>query len=117
MLVFRLHLPRDGVREFTVPQISVTSKEEFRKAIGAKGVTAWGNNLEALDGLQYQDGSKNCSTRRSRYSSHNQFGWSDDEGSSFILGDREIFPDRIDFNPASTATAFAVPVVHTARVR
>ena len=53
MLVFRLHLPKDGVREFTVPQIAVTSKDEFRKAIGSKGVTAWGSNLEALMSLQY----------------------------------------------------------------
>ena len=108
MLVFRLHLPRDGIREFTVPQIAVTSKDEFRKAIGSKGVTAWGNNLEALmsysirwiEELQHNSAADVA---------HTQFGWSDDEGSSFILGDREIFPDRIDFNPASTATAFAFP--------
>ena len=108
MLVFRLHLPKDGVREFTVPQIAVTSKDEFRKAIGSKGVTAWGSNLEALmsysirwiEELQHEGAAEVA---------HVQFGWSDDEGSSFILGDREIFPDRIDFNPASTATAFAFP--------
>ena len=108
LLVFRLHLPRDGVREFTVPQISVTSKEEFRKAIASKGVTAWGNTVEALmtysikwiEELQYQGAADIA---------HVQFGWSDDEGTSFILGDREIFPDRIDFNPASSATAFAFP--------
>lgn len=108
MLVFRLHLPKDGVREFTVPQIAVTSKDEFRKAIGSKGVTAWGTNLEALmsysirwiEELQH-NGAADVA--------HLQFGWSDDAGSSFILGDREIFPDRIDFNPASTATAFAFP--------
>ena len=108
MLVFRLHLPRDGVREFTVPQISVTSKDEFRKAIGSKGVTAWGTNLEALmsysirwiEELQHSGAADVA---------HIQFGWSDEECSSFILGDREIFPDRIDFNPASTKTAFAFP--------
>ena len=30
-IVMRLHLPRDGVREFTVPLTSVTSREELRK--------------------------------------------------------------------------------------
>lgn len=103
-LVFRLHLPKDGVREFTVPQVSVTSKDEFRKAIGAKGVTAFGKNLEELmaytirwiEELQHQGAADIART---------QFGWADDKCSSFILGDREIFADHIDFNPASTKTA------------
>jgi len=103
-LVFRLHLPKDGVREFTVPQIAVTSKDEFRKAIGAKGVTAFGKNLEELmaytirwiEELQ-QQGAADIARA--------QFGWADDNCGSFILGDREIFPDRIDFNPASIKTA------------
>ena len=34
-----------------------------------------------------------------------QFGWADDACSSFILGDREVFSDRIDFNPASVKTS------------
>ena len=32
-LVFRLHLPRDGVRQFSVPLTHVTSREEFRKSM------------------------------------------------------------------------------------
>jgi hypothetical protein len=103
-LVFRLHLPKDGVREFTVPQVSVTSKDEFRKAIGSKGVTAFGKNLEELmaytirwiEELQHQGAADIA---------RSQFGWADDKCSSFILGDREIFADRIDFNPASVKTA------------
>lgn len=103
-LVFRLHLPKDGVREFTVPQVSVTSKDEFRKAIGSKGVTAFGKNLEELmaytirwiEELQHQGAADIA---------RSQFGWADDKCNSFILGDREIFADRIDFNPASVKTA------------
>jgi len=107
-LVFRLHLPKDGIREFTVPQIAVTSKDEFRKAIGAKGVTTWGRKLESLmtysirwiEELQHNSAADMA---------HTQFGWSDDKGKSFILGDREVFPDRVDFNPASTKTAALFP--------
>ena len=37
-IVMRLHLPIDGVREFTVPLTAVTSKEEFRKQMAIHGV-------------------------------------------------------------------------------
>ena len=34
----RLHLPQDGIREFTVPLTSVTSKEELRKQLSMHGI-------------------------------------------------------------------------------
>jgi hypothetical protein len=34
----RLHLPLDGVKDFTVALSAVTSKEEFRKAMSMQGV-------------------------------------------------------------------------------
>ena len=37
--------------------------------------------------------------------SHRQFGWTSKDMKSFVIGDREIFADRIEFNPASGATA------------
>ena len=36
--VVRLHLPKDGVREYTVPLSAITSKDEFRKHMSTKGV-------------------------------------------------------------------------------
>ena len=54
-----LHLPKDGVREFTIPLTSVTSREEFRKNMSMYGVainrmddlmkytTTWVNELQA----------------------------------------------------------------------
>ena len=37
-IVMRLHLPQDGVREFTVPLTAVTSKEELRKQLSMHGI-------------------------------------------------------------------------------
>ena len=37
-IVMRLHLPQDGIREFTVPLTSVTSKEELRKQLSMHGI-------------------------------------------------------------------------------
>ena len=37
-VVMRLHLPKDGIKEFSLPLSAVTSREEFRKALSAQGV-------------------------------------------------------------------------------
>ena len=101
-IVVRLHLPRDGVREFTMPLTSVSSKEEFRKFVAAKGVAmakteyladyilAWVNSMQ-FDGKVT--------------SAHRQFGWVDDKHEAFILGDKEIRADRVDHNPPTAVTA------------
>ena len=101
-IVVRLHLPRDGVKEFTVPLAAATSKDELRKYLSAQGVavpkvdelmayiTTWVNHM------QYN--AKADQARR-------QFGWADDKHDAFILGDKEIRADRVDHNPPSAATA------------
>ena len=101
-IVMRLHLPKDGVREFTVPLTAATSKEEFRKHMSMQGVavsrmdelmqytTTWVNELQASATAD---------------EAHRQFGWTSEEMKSFILGNMEIFGDRIAFNPPSTNTA------------
>jgi len=107
-VLVRLHLPRDGVREFTMPLTSVTSKEEFRKQMAKEGVaemsagmeklmkytTTWVNELQATSGAE--------DARR-------QFGWTDAEGTSFVVGNREIFKDRIAFNAPSAHTLGLFP--------
>ena len=101
-IVMRLHLPVDGVREFTIPLTAVTSRDEFRKQMSMQGVavtkmddlmaytTAWVNELQAT----------NVADEARR-----QFGWTDDTYKSFVIGDKEVFGDRVGSNPPSTATA------------
>ena len=105
-VVMRLHLPRDGVREFTVPLTVVNSREAFRKHMSMYGVavskmdeimqytTTWVNELQA--NLEADE-------------AHKQFGWADDACSSFILGNQEILADRVEFNPPSAQTASLFP--------
>ncbi len=100
-VVVRLHLPKDGVREFTIPLTSVTSKEELRKQMSMNGVavsrmddlmtymTTWVNELQATSVAD--------EARR-------QFGWTDDSYTSFVVGNQEIFADSIKANPPSTPT-------------
>lgn len=101
-VVLRLHLPKDGVKEFTVPLSAVTSKDELRKHLSSQGVavikpdeimayvTTWVNHM--------QFNSAADTARR-------QFGWTDDKHQAFVLGDKEIRADRVDHNPPSAATA------------
>jgi hypothetical protein len=105
-VVMRLHLPKDGVREFTVPLTVATSKEELRKAMSAQGVavvdmgklmqyvTTWVNQLQAESVAE---------------EARNQFGWVDEECSAFVLGNQIIYKDRIEFNPPSTQTVGLFP--------
>ena len=100
-VVMRLHLPKDGVREFTIPLTSVTSKEELRKQLSMQGIavtrtdelmkytTTWVNELQSQ--------SEADEARR-------QFGWVDDELTGFVIGKEEVQADKIKSNPPSTAT-------------
>ena len=104
VVVFRLHLPQDGVREFTAPMSAITSKEEFRKIVAMNGITTWGNKLDQLmayttkwiDELQSAAASDEA---------HLQFGWTNDRQEAFVLGDRLILGNSIEYNPPSKKTA------------
>lgn len=105
-VVMRLHLPRDGVREFTMPLTAVMARDEFRSFMAKHGVavlkmdnlmayvTQWVNKLQ-MDGEATE-------ARR-------QFGWTEENGGSFVLGAIEVKKDRIDMNPPSTTTAGLFP--------
>jgi hypothetical protein len=103
-LVFRLHLPKDGVRQFNVPLTSITSREEFRKCMAKEGVTAFGKGTDKLmtyttkwvDELQRTTVADEA---------HRQFGWADDNMDAFVLGDKLITATGTDFNPSSSPTA------------
>ena len=95
-VVCRIHLPQDGVREFTMPLTAVTSRDEFRKNMSMQGVAVprlddlmnymitWVNELQATSTAD---------------TAHRQFGWVDDTCTAFIVGEREIQADEIRHNP------------------
>lgn len=101
-IVVRLHLPKDGVRDFAVPLSAVLSKDDLRKHLAAQGVAvvkvdelmfylaAWTNEL------QFQ--SMADQSRR-------QFGWTSDKLESFAWGAYEVFPDKVQSNIPSPATS------------
>ncbi len=105
-IVMRLHLPKDGVREFTVPLTAVTSRDEFRKYMSMQGVGV----AKPDDLMQYTITWVNEMQATSMADeAHTQFGWADDDANSFILGNQQVFADRVEFNPPSTGTVSLFP--------
>jgi hypothetical protein len=101
-LLFRLHLPRDGVREFSVPLASAVVKEKLRDSLAPHGVAPSGKQVEML--LMYvMTFVKNLQHQNKAEIMRTQFGWVDKD-SKFIIGDREITKDGVFYSPPSVAT-------------
>lgn len=101
--LFRVHFPRDGIREFCVPCADVLAKDRFRDVLAQKGIIA--STVKHLEKLttystywvqQYQK------TQRAKVG-RVQFGWGDNY-ECFVVGDREIRHDGIVYSPPSATT-------------
>lgn len=107
-ILLRLHLPKDGVREFIMPLTAVLAKEKFRDTVASYGVTVLGKKQEDLmayvtkwvEELQLTSGAEQA---------HKQFGWLENE-SAIIVGDREIRATEIAYSPPSAPTLPIVPL-------
>ena len=109
-LVARVHLPRDGVREFTVSLGQATSPDELRKVLSARGVVA--SSKKAWEKIMVYANSwvSQLQSNTVADTAHRQFGWTDDEKlESFVLGDKEIFANEVKYNPPTTPTAALMP--------
>jgi hypothetical protein len=103
VVLMRLHTPKDGVREFVVPNAKIMDTSELRKEMAAHDVVtsqkAFGFLVEyvvaSVKALQEKDKAEHM---------RNQFGWADND-SKFIIGDREVSADGTYHSPPSSATA------------
>ena len=100
VLWMRLHLPKDGVREFSVPLVSVLSKDRFRDAIAAQGMAVLGKSVDELM-FYVSRWVKELQIMSQAEKVRSQFGWTDDK--SFIIGDREITTTGVKYSPPSAA--------------
>jgi hypothetical protein len=106
-LVMRLHLPKDGVREFTVPLASVGTKDEFRKHLASQGVAVL-NVQEIMEYTMRWVNELQFSTEADE--ACRQFGWVDDKHESFVVGNMEVFKDRVEVSSPSVATVGLFPI-------
>lgn len=104
VIAFALHLPRDGVREFVIPLTAVTSREDFRKSMAMQGITSFGKDVDKL--MAYTAAWINELQRTTTASeAHQQFGWTDKDLTSFVLGDQLVTAGDVEYNPPSGKTA------------
>ena len=109
--LIKLHLPRDGVREFIVPLTSLTVKEELRKTLAHYGVVLFTKQLDQVY-VYMTTFIKNMQVERKADIMRTQFGWVDGD-SKFIIGEREITKDGVFYSPPSVATRGIVEHLHS----
>ena len=101
-LLFRLHLPKDGVKEFAMAATDVMSLELLKGRLGFHGVLGGKKQMEAV--MSYViTSAKNLQHKMELEVMRNQFGWADKD-TKFIVGEQEISADKIAYSPPSTAT-------------
>ena len=105
-LVMRLHLPMDGVQEFTLPMSSVTSSEEFRKKLSSQGVAVKKMDELMSYTLSWVDELQATSTADE---AHVQFGWTNEKYDTFIVGNQKVKKDVVEFNPPANQTVGFFP--------
>ena len=102
VVVMRLHLPRDGVKEFVISNSKVMDASELRKALAAEGIVCSQKQFILI--VEYIVHSINALQQQQRAElMRMQFGWADND-SKFIIGDKEISAEGTYYSPPSEAT-------------
>ena len=102
VVLIKLHLPKDGIKEFVVPLTAVTVKEELRKTLAHYGVVLFTKQLEQVY-IYMVTAIKNMQVEKKADIMRTQFGWVDND-SKFVIGEREITKDGVFYSPPSTTT-------------
>ncbi len=108
-LLLRLHLPKDGVREFIIPLSAVLSKDRFREVIASHGMAVLSKQQDTLMWYVTKWVEELQMTSRAE-KAHKQFGWLEDD-SAIIIGDREIRVNETIYSPPSAPTLPLIPLV------
>jgi hypothetical protein len=103
VFVVRRHLPRDGVKQFNIPNSHMVDKTELQKVVSKNGVICLGKPLDLLLRL-LTTMAKDLQIKQRSEHMRLQFGWADND-SKFIIGDREITKDGVFHSPPSNITA------------
>lgn len=104
LALLRLHLPMDGVKEFTVPLSTISVKEKLREVLAINGVAGMPYQMKELANFVMKS-IKELQYKRKAEEMRTQFGWADKD-SKFIIGNREITKDGTFHSPPSAQTKY-----------
>ena len=107
MVWMRLHLPKDGVREFACAATELMSFDSFKNVVAKKGVLGTQSQMKSI--MDYVTVFANeLQDLHTAEKMRVQFGWCEND-TKFIIGDKEISVDGINYSPPSSTT---LPFVH-----
>ena len=108
MIWMRVHLPKEGVQEFSCSNQALMTSDEFKKTVSKHGVI--GDPDEMKNIMSYITSfTKELQDRQDSEQMRTQFGWCDND-TKFIIGDREISAKGIVYSPPSNTTLAFVPM-------
>lgn len=101
-VLIRLHLPADGIREFTLPMMKVSAFDEFRKIMADGGAYVRGKKANIVHDYIMASADMRLEKDKAEIM-RQQFGWV--EGNSrFVIGDQEITATGHVYSPPSKTT-------------
>jgi hypothetical protein len=103
VIVMRVHMPRDGIKEFIVSNIKVAEPSELRKCLAAQGVVCGKKRFDLLTEFLLTS-IRELQFKKKAELMRLQFGWVDGD-SKFIVGDREISATGTAYSPPAAVTA------------
>ena len=107
MVWMRVHMPKDGVREFACSNQALMTSDEFKKTVSKHGVI--GNAKEMAEIMNYITSfARDLQDRETTEKMRTQFGWCDKD-TKFIIGDREISATGVQYSPPSNTTLAFTP--------
>lgn len=103
VVLIRLHLPRDGIKEFAVPNTDILALEKCKEMLAFHGVIGHKKQMEKIANYIITF-IKELTFKSEIEIMRTQFGWADND-KKFILGDKEISADGVRYSPPSFMTS------------
>jgi hypothetical protein len=111
LVLCRLHLPREKVREFVIPLTYLSNNEKLRELLASNGVIGSSKQMERITAYLIVS-AKYHQTLLNLEVLHPQFGWANNN-TSFILGDKEITATEIRYSPPSEVTESLAKLIYS----
>ena len=102
MTWIRLHLPKDGTREFALPLTDALTPDKLRDKLAFYGVIAGKKQMEAIMAYLIKF-TKELQHKAKVEKMRTQFGWADND-TKMIVGDKEISATGVTYSPPSSST-------------
>lgn len=114
VLWFRVHLPRDGAREFSVPLADAAARDKLRDALARNGLLA--TDAKQLNEYVFyvKKWLRHLQMTKQAEKVRSQMGWTDD--GTFVVGTKELVPGKIEgedisYAPAAVRNANIIPAL------